>query len=330
MRRRDLWLGTAVALSAPALTRAESQRPLRIIVPFAPGGAIDLIGRMLADRLPPLLSGQTVVVDNRGGAGGLIGAENLAHSAPDGTTLGILGVSAVCVFPSLYDRLPYDPVRDFVPVTQVTSGVSLCAVNADTARRNGWTDLSAMIRWGRANPGRLSGASSGTGTTSHLLISALGKLGGAEIIHVPYRGGGPALQDTLTGTVDMMFDVPTILLPQIADGTLRALAVSSAEEFPLIPGVPGMQNFRDVGLGDLDMVAWNAVMAPANTPAEIVQRQFEAITRVMREPDFATRFRQMGFLPVTSDSPAALAELVQRDTPAWRRLVESSGIRLTL
>jgi tripartite-type tricarboxylate transporter receptor subunit TctC len=221
MRKRELLLSAAAALYAPALVRAQSQRPLRIVVPFAPGGAIDLIGRMLADRLPPLLGGQTVVVDNRGGAGGLLGAENVARSVPDGTTLGILGVSAVCVFPSLYDRLPYDPARDFAPVTQITSGVSLCAVNAETARRNGWSDLSAMISWARANPAGLSGASSGTGTTSHLLISALGKLGGAEVIHVPYRGGAPALQDMLAGTVDMMFDVPTILLPHLTDGKLR-------------------------------------------------------------------------------------------------------------
>jgi tripartite-type tricarboxylate transporter receptor subunit TctC len=330
MIRRNLLLGAAAALSAPVLARAQSQRPLRIVVPFAPGGAIDLIGRLLADRLPPFLDGQTVVVDNRGGAGGMIGAENLARSVPDGTTLGILGVSAVCVFPSLYDRLPYDPLRDFAPVTQITSGVSLCTVNAETARRNGWTDLAAMIRWARANPSGLSAASSGTGTTSHLLISALGKLGGAEIVHVPYRGGAPALQDLLTGTVDMMFDVPTILLPHVADGTLRAMAVSSGEAFPLIPGVPGMRTFRDVGLGDLDMVAWNAIMAPAGTPPEILRRQHEAIAKVAQEPGFAERFRQMGFLPVTNESPAALAGIIEQDTPAWRRLVEISGLRLSL
>lgn len=329
MLRRDLLLGTAAALSVPVVAKAQPQRPLRIVVPFAPGGAIDVIGRMLADRLQPLLGGQSVVVDNRSGAGGMIGAENVARSVPDGTTLGIVGVSALCVFPSLYDRVPYDPVRDFAPVTQITSGVSLCVVNAETARRNGWSDLSAMIRWARANPGGLRAASLGTGTTSHLLNSALGKLGGADIIHVPYRGGAPALQDTLTATVDMMFDVPTILLPHVADGTLRALAVSSAGEFPLIPGVPGMRNFRDVGLGDLDMVGWNAIVAPANTRPEIVQHQFEAIAAVAREPVFVERFHQMGFLPVTSDSPAALAELIRHDTPAWRRLVENSGVKLT-
>jgi tripartite-type tricarboxylate transporter receptor subunit TctC len=249
---------------------------------------------------------------------------------PDGTTLGILGVSAICVFPSLYDRLPYDPLRDLAPVTQITSGVSLCAVNAETARRNGWADLSAMLRWARANPSGLSGASSGTGTTSHLLISALGRLGGAEIVHVPYRGGAPALQDMLTGTVDMMFDVPTILLPHVAEGRLRAMAVSSAGEFPLIPDVPGMRSFQDVGLGELDMVAWNAVMAPVNTPPAILQRQSEAIAAVAREPDVAERFRQMGFLPEVSESPAALAGRIRRDTPAWERLVEISGVRLTL
>ncbi|WP_237212794.1 Bug family tripartite tricarboxylate transporter substrate binding protein [Falsiroseomonas oryziterrae] len=330
MLRRHVLLGAGV-LALPGLARAQgTARPLRIVVPFVPGGAIDLIGRLLAERLPAHLSGQTAVVDNRAGAGGMLGAENVARSTPDGTTLGVIGVSALCAFPTLYDRIPYEPQRDFTPVTQITSGVQLCVVNAETARRNGWTDFSAMMRWARANPGGLRGGSSGAGTTSHLLISALGAMGGAEVTHVPYRGGAPALQDMLTGTVDMMFDVPTILLPHVAEGRLRALAVSSADEFPLIPGVPGMRNFRDVGLGDLDVTTWNALMAPKDTPAEIVQRQFAAITAVAREHAFVERFRQMGFLPTTSESPAALSELIRRDTPIWRRLVEISGARLTV
>jgi tripartite-type tricarboxylate transporter receptor subunit TctC len=331
MHRRSLLLGTAGVLAAPSIARAQgAARALRIVVPFVPGGAIDLIGRMLAERLPAHLGGQTVVVDNRGGAGGMLGTENVARSAPDGTTLGVIGVSALCVFPFLYDRVPYDPQRDFTPISQITLGVSLCVVNAETARRNGWTSLPAMIRWARANPGGLRGASSGTGTTSHLLISALGRLGGAEVTHVPYRGGAPALQDMLTGTVDMMFDVPTILLPHVAEGRLKALAVSGAGEFPLIPGVPGMGGFGEVGLGDLDVVTWNALMAPPGTPPEIVARQFAAVTAVAREAGFVERFRQMGFLPTTSESPAALAETIRRDTPTWRRLVEVSGARLTL
>lgn len=327
-------LGAAGALALPALlpgaASAQSARPLRIVVPFVPGGAIDLIGRLLADRLPAHLGGQTVVVDNRAGAGGMIGADNVARSTPDGTTLGVIGVSALCAFPTLYDRIPYDPQRDFAPVTQITSGVQLCVVNAETARRNGWTDFAAMVRWARANPGALKGGSSGAGTTSHLLISAIGAMGQAEVTHVPYRGGAPALQDLLTGTVDMMFDVPTILIPHVAEGRLRALAVSSADEFPLIPGVPGMRNFGAVGLGDLDVTTWNAMMAPRGTPPEIVARQFAALRAVAQEPAFVERFRQMGFLPTTSESPAAAAELIRRDTPTWERLVRISGARLTV
>lgn len=177
MLRRHLVLGAAGVLALPAIARAQSVRPSRIVVPFAPRGAIDLIGRLLADRLPAQLGGQTVVVDNRAGAGGMIGAENVARSTPDGTTLGVIGVSALCAFPTLYDRIPYDPQRDFTSVTQITSSVQLCVVNAGTARRNGWTDFAAMVRWARAHPGELKGGSSGAGTTSHLLISAIGAMG---------------------------------------------------------------------------------------------------------------------------------------------------------
>ena len=141
MLRRHLLLGAGIALAAPSIARAQAARPLRIVVPFVPGGAIDLIGRLLAERLPAYLGGQTAVVDNRAGAGGMIGAENVARSTPDGTTLGVIGVSALCAFPTLYDRVPYDPMRDFTPVTQITSGVQLCVVKAETARRYGVASL---------------------------------------------------------------------------------------------------------------------------------------------------------------------------------------------
>ena len=268
------------------------------------------------------------------GVGALLAAPSLARAQgsarADGYTLLLTSLSPIVVNPALNRNLPYDPQRDFSPVTQITSGVQLCVVNADIARRNNWTDFSAMIRWARANPGRLRGASSGAGTTSHLLISALGQLGGAEITHVPYRGGAPAMQDMLAGVVEMMFDVPTILLPHVTEGKLKAMAVSSADEFPLLPGVPGMRNFRDVGLGDLDVTTWNAMMAPKDTPPEIVARQFAALRAIAAEPAFVERFRTMGFLPTTSESPAALAEKIRHDTPIWRRLVEISGARLTV
>lgn len=323
----------AATLAAPAVlgagsARAQAQRTLRIVVPFVPGGAIDLIGRLYAERLPRHLDGQNVVVDNRAGAGGMLGAENVARSAPDGTTLGVLGVSALCAFPFLYDRIPYDPQRDFTPITQVTSGTQLLVINAAFAQRNRITDLRSLLEWGRRNPEQVRAGSSGVGTTSHLLIAALTNMARTPIVHVPYRGGAPALQDLLTGTIEMMFDVPTILLPQVASGNLRAIAVSTAGEFPLIPGVPGMSGYADQGIGELDVVTWNQLVAPANTPPAIAQRQFEAIRDVATQPDFIERMRAMGFGATLSESPAAAAELVRRDTPRWRQLVQVSGARL--
>jgi tripartite-type tricarboxylate transporter receptor subunit TctC len=323
----------AATLAAPAVlgaqsARAQAQRPLRIVVPFVPGGAIDLIGRLYAERLPRFLDGQNVVVDNRAGAGGMLGAENVARSAPDGTTLSVIGVSALCAFPFLYDRIPYDPLRDFTPVTQVTSGTQLLVLNAAFAQRHGITDLRTLLEWGRRNPEQIRAGSSGVGTTSHLLIAALTNMARTPIVHVPYRGGAPALQDLLTGTIELMFDVPTILIPQVAAGALRAIAVSTAREFPLIPGVPGMGGYADQGIGELDVPTWNQLVAPANTPPAVARRQFEAIRNVATQPDFVERMRTMGFGATLSESPAAAMELIRRDTPRWRQLVELSGARL--
>ncbi len=333
MLRRHLLLGSAAALALPGLASAQAQRPIRLVVPFNAGSAIDMLGRLLAERLPAHLGGRQVLVENRAGAGGVAGADHVARSAPDGTTFGILGVTTLCAFPSLYERLPYDPVRDFTPVGQVSAGVELFAVNADIARRRNWTNFASVLRWARTNPAAVKAASAGTGSIGHLLVAATSRLSGVDITHVPYRGAASALHDLLGGIVDMMVDAPATLTPQAGtgpDARLRVFAVSSAEEFPLLPGVPGMRAFREFGLAGLDVNNWNAVMAPPNTPPDQVGVVHAALGAVLQEEGFAARFRQAGQLPVASPSPAALAELIARETPVWARLVEMSGARLTV
>ncbi|MEI6162421.1 MAG: tripartite tricarboxylate transporter substrate binding protein [Roseococcus sp.] len=311
-------------LATPALAQG---RPLRIIVPFPPGGAVDILGRILAERLPSAL-GTGVVVENRGGAGGLIGADALAKGDKDGTMIGLISVTTLCAFPFMTARLPFNPRTDLAPVTQITDGALLCVANAETERRNGWTDFRSLVLWSRRNPDQVKMGSSGTGTTSHINIEAINAEAQAKILHVPYRGGGPAITDLLSGTLDIMFDVMPALMPHVNAGRFVPLAVSSAARLSLLPNVPGMADFADLGLGQHDVVTWNAVMAPGGTPAEHVQRLHAAIQSVAAQADFVERLKPLGYGTVVSASPAALTALIERDTPNWQRLVQLSGARL--
>ena len=330
LRRHILLGGAAGLLAAPAVARAQQiagGRPIRLIVPFPPGGAIDITGRLIAERLAPVL-GQPVVVENRAGAGGLIGADAISKGDKDGSVIGILGVTTYCAMPFMHARMPFDPMKDLAPVTQITDGALLCVVNADTARRRGWTDFRALIQWSRANPEQVKMGSSGTGTSSHLNISAINRFADAKILHVPYRGGGPAINDVLAGTIDMMFDVMPALMPHVESGKFKALAVSSADRLPILPDVPGMKEFADLGLGNHALEPWNTIATAGGTPEPIVRRLFEALKALGQQRDFVERLRPLGYGWVVSDSPAALTERLRQETPRWQQIVEISGARL--
>ena len=190
LRRRSLMaVPLLVALPAAAQPVAGG-RAVRVVVPFPPGGAIDLLGRLVAERLGPAL-GQDVVVENRGGAGGILGTDVVAKGPKDGTVIGVIGGATLTAYPSLYNRLPFDPAKDLQPLTQITSGALICVVNAEEAARRGWNDLRALIAYSKANPDRVKMGSSGPGTSSHLCIEAINAMAGARILHVPYRGAGP-------------------------------------------------------------------------------------------------------------------------------------------
>jgi tripartite-type tricarboxylate transporter receptor subunit TctC len=330
--RRSLLAGAGALLAASAPSAGHAQpiaggRPIRLIVPFPPGGAVDILGRLLAERLGPAL-GQNVVVENRGGAGGNIGADAVAKAPADGTTLGLIGVTTLCAAPFLYKSMAFDPRKDLEPVSAIVTGAVLCVVNAETARKHGWSDFATLIAWAKAHPGEVRMGSSGTGTTSHLTIAAVNRATGAGITHVPYRGGGPAINDLLSGTIDMMFDVMPALMPHVESGAFKALAVSSAQRLSILPQVPGMADLAGLGLGDLDIQSWNAVMTTAGTPAPVVQRLAEAVRTVAADPAFVERLRPLGYTVMTSAAPAALAARIQAETPRWQQLVEISGARL--
>lgn len=316
-------LGASAALAQPIA----GGRAVRLVVPFPPGGAVDLLGRLLAERLGPAL-GQNVVVENRGGAGGILGADAVAKGDRDGTMLGLIGVTTLAAFPFMTTRLPFDPVRDFSPISQITDGALLCVVNAEAARRHGWTDFRSMIHWSRANPERVRMGSSGSGTSSHLNIEAINRAANAQILHVPYRGGGPAINDLVAGNIEMMFDVMPALMPHVESGRFLAFAVSSNAALPFLPNVPGMGAFADLGLGAHNVVTWNAIMAPAGVPEATIARLHQAVLAVAADQAFVQRLQPLGYGTVTSRQPSDLAALIQAERPFWQRLVEISGARL--
>jgi tripartite-type tricarboxylate transporter receptor subunit TctC len=318
------FLLTAAASNASA-QGAFPSRSVRLVVPFAPGGAVDITGRLLAERLQPIL-GQTVVVENRGGAGGNLGADAVAKGEKDGHTLLLGAASILCANKFLYRRsMPFEPLRDLAPVTRVTTGTVLLVVNAERP----WKTFAEMIAAAKARPGVLTMGSSGTGTISHLTIEKVKKSAGVDITHVPYRGGGPAIQDLLSGSIDMMFDVMPALMPHVREGRFRALAVGSADRIGYVPEVrevPGMKELMpDAGI---DMQSWYGIVAPAGVAADRVQRLHDAFRQVAASDEFRGRIEPTGFTPVTDATPADFAAYWRAQEQVWKELVELSGATL--
>ncbi|MCW8087547.1 Bug family tripartite tricarboxylate transporter substrate binding protein [Sabulicella glaciei] len=298
---------------------------MRIIVPFAPGGAADITSRLLAERLQPIL-GQTFLVDNRGGAGGNIGADVVAKTEPDGHTILLSTAALLAANKFLYRRsMPFDPERDLAHVTRVSTGTVLLVVNADRP----WRTFADLVAAAKAAPGRISLGSSGTGTTSHLTLSSINRAAGMDIAHIPYRGGGPAITDLLAGTIDMMFDVIPALMPHVRSGRFRPLAVGSAERITYVPelrDVPGMKEV--LPQANIDMQSWYSISAPARTPAPVIQRLHEALVQVVRSDEFKARLEPMGFTTVWDESPSAFTQYVKEQEKVWQGLVEASGASL--
>jgi tripartite-type tricarboxylate transporter receptor subunit TctC len=320
--RRAALLG---ALAAPSVALGQSRRPLRIVIPFPPGGAVDSLGRVLADRLAPVLE-QPVVVDNRSGGGGLIGADAVAKAVPDGTTIGVIGAATLCAAPFLQQSMPFDVARDLRAVTQITDSAVLLGVNATVAAGRGWVDMAALLAWARANPGAFRVAHAGAATVSHLVMSALVTQSRAELTLVPYRGGAQAATDLIAGTIEGSADLPSALIPLAEAGRVRLLGTSSGARLGLLPNVPAFA--ETPGLEGFDVRSWNAIMVPAATPEPEVARLHAAIRRVGTDGGFREALRPLGYDAVTSESPPAAGAMIAAETPRWRRLVEISGARV--
>ena len=310
-----------VLLCLAALARAQPYpaKPIHFIVPFPPGGGNDTVARAIAQQLGPDL-GQPVVVDNRPGAGGSVGAELAAKSPPDGYTLFLAGVGSHAVNPNLHARLAYDPVRDFTPITLVATAPSVLVVNPAVPART----VAEFTAYARANPGKLNYASNGNGSAAQLAAAMYESMANVRMVHVPYKGIAPALTDLLSGEVQLMFGTVVALVPHIQAGKLRALAVTSRKRSALLPDVPSL---AESGLPDYEAGSWYGVMAPAGTPREIVERLHGAIARALKQPDVAQRLAAEGAIVIGS-TPAEFGAHIKAELARVGNVVRAAGIRI--
>lgn len=318
-RRRLVSAGGAIALAPLVLTSAFAwpDHPVRVVVPFTPGGGPDFIGRYVAERLSPVLS-QPVVVENMPGASGNIGSQVVARAKPDGLTL-LSSVNTLVMNASLFRTLPYDPVTDFAPIG-LTAWGSLVLVAHPDRKVATLADLMALAR---AQPGKVGYASPGVGTPHHLAMALLETTNGVELMHVPYKGSAGAVQDVLSGQVSFMFIPVHIAATYIRSDKLTALVVSSPRRLPHLPDVPTLS---EAGLAGVDLDMWYGFFAPKGTPSDIGDRLNRDINAILSRPDARAAFEAQGLIPATS-TPAALAEIVARDRARWAEIVVRRGIQ---
>ena len=313
--RRAFLIAAASVPAAPVW--AQTSRPLRFVVGFPPGGSGDLVARVLGEAIGRDL-GQTVVVDNRPGAGSNIATEAVARSEPDGTSMLIGGNFSHAVNPALYRRVPFDPIADFTPITEIAEYPTIITV----ASAAGVTSLRELIERARAEPGRWAYATPGNGTPSHLAGAMLAKVAGIELTHVPFRGGAPALQAVLAGDVPLIIGTPPVVLPFIRSGQLLALSLTTRRAFPIIPEVMGTEA---AGLPALDIGGWWGLWGPAHLPAPVVTRLFEATRRALGQPPVVAKLAGEGLQVVASASPEAFGAFIQREIPFWAGVVREAG-----
>ena len=323
--RAALALGAAlgVVVMAPAYAQATSaadypNRPIRLILPQSPGGPTDIIGRLTAQKLGENL-GQTVVADNRAGAAGNVGCEIAAKAAPDGYTLLLGPPGCLTVNPSLYAKLPFDPLRDFEPITQLTSGPEMLVVHPSVPAQS----VKELIALVKAKPNGYNFASGGSGTPNHLASELFKTAAGLQMVHVPYKGTGPAIAAVLSGQVQMMMAGLPPSLPQVKAGKLRGLAVTSLKRSRVVPDVP---TIAESGFPGFEIVSWHSILAPAKTPKPIVKRLHAELVKTLDQPDVRERLASQG-LDTVGSTPEEFREHLKRETAKFAKIIKSSGIK---
>ena len=326
---RRLMFARAVALLALAYTQVWAQgvwpaKPVHIVVPFAPGGTTDILARVIAPELSKAF-GQQFVVDNKPGAGGNLGADAVAKAPADGYTLLMGTVGTHGINRALYPKLPYDPIKDFAPVTLVASVPNVMVVPAEAALANGINNVRDFIKMAKANPGKLNMASSGNGTSIHLAGELFKSQTGIFMTHIPYRGSGPALMDLVGGQVDVMFDNLPSAMQLIKSGKLKALAVTSATRSAAIPNVPTVE--EAAGLKGFEATSWFGLLAPAGTPREVVNRVQQEVAKALSNPANNEKMLLQGAIP-GGNTPAQFAALIESEHKKWAQVVKVSGARV--
>ena len=329
LTRRHLQTLGLLALLAPALAAAQAAWPskaVRMVVPFAAGGTTDILARSLAPELQKAF-GQPFVVDNKPGAGGNLGAAEVAKSAPDGYTLLMGTVGTHAINAALYPKMPYDPVKDFAPITLMAGVPNVFVMNPALAAKYGINTVADFIKVAKANPGKFNMASSGNGTSIHLAGELFKSMTGTYMVHFPYRGSGPALIDLIGGSMDLMFDNLPSALPHIKAGKLKGLAVTSAKRSDAIPELPTIAEAGGAALKGYEASSWFGLMAPAGTPPEIVARLQQETAKALGSPALKERLQAQGAIP-SGMSSADFVAFIAAETRKWAAVVKASGAKV--
>jgi tripartite-type tricarboxylate transporter receptor subunit TctC len=323
MHRRHALAALTLAAASPTFAQ---QRPIRLIVPYPPGGPLDIVARALADKVKDSLG--VVVVENRPGAGGNLGADAVAKAAPDGTTLVMGAVATHAINPWLYAKIPYDPIRDFTPITLVAQVPNVLVMNTETATRLGIASVADLVAYAKKNPGKLNYGSGGNGSAGHLAGEMFKQQAGVFMVHIPYPGGNPAQLALLSGQVDLNFDNLAAASANIKAGKLRAIAVTTARRSSAMPEVPTIaETGKAVGLGRFDIDTWFGLFGPAKLPADVTQRLNQAVVDALGAPDLRARLATLLAEPAPM-TPDAFAGFVKAELAKYEGIVKATGAKV--
>ena len=307
-----------LAVAPVATAQSYPSKPVRIVVPFPPGGAVDFYARVVQQPLSEAL-GQTVVIDNRVGASGMVGADHVAKSLPDGYTLLLGNIASLAINVGIYAKMPYDPAKDFTPIMRTIDVNYVLVVHPSVPAKS----VAELVAYAKANPGRLSYGSAGSGSLPHLATELFKAGTGTDLLHVPYKGGGPMVTDLLGGSVQVVIGDQANLMPHVRSGKLRALAVASPKRSPLYPDLP---TIAEAGVPGFQAVAWNGLVGPAGLPPDVVRRVHAAFAKAMAIPDVREKLVGGGLDPV-GDSPEEFARFIPAEIGKWSRIAKDVGAR---